>query len=51
MVVQDPRHLLHSTWLKKVNRTLILNVSEENPSPELQELVLFIEIIHANVVY
>lgn len=42
LAVRDPGHLSHSRWLTKASRTLRLYISEENPSPELQQLVLFI---------
>lgn len=42
LAVRDPGHLSHSRWLTKANRTLRLYISEESPTPELQELVLFI---------
>ncbi|KAJ9579138.1 hypothetical protein L9F63_024754 [Diploptera punctata] len=42
LAVRDPGHLSHSRFLTKANRSLRLYISEESPSPELHELVLFI---------
>ena len=42
LVLRDSGYLSRSSWLKKANRTLRLFISEESPSPELQEQVLFI---------
>ncbi|GBM73482.1 hypothetical protein AVEN_6805-1 [Araneus ventricosus] len=42
LAARDPGPLSHSKWLTTVNRTLILYLSEESPTPELQEIVVFI---------
>ena len=41
LVVQDSGHISHSSWLTKACRTLRFYISEETPSHELQEQVLF----------
>lgn len=42
LAVRDPGPLSHSRWLTTANRTLRLYLSEESPTPELQEIVVFI---------
>ncbi|GBL77181.1 hypothetical protein AVEN_201605-1 [Araneus ventricosus] len=42
LTVRDPGLLSHSRWLTTANRTLRLYLSEESPTPELQEIVVFI---------
>lgn len=40
--VRDPGPLSHSRWLTTANRTLRLYLSEDKPTDELEQLVLFI---------
>ncbi|GBO12141.1 hypothetical protein AVEN_204982-1 [Araneus ventricosus] len=42
LAARDPGPLSHSRWLPTANRTLRLYLSEESPTPELQEIVVFI---------
>ncbi|GBO28460.1 hypothetical protein AVEN_8579-1 [Araneus ventricosus] len=42
LAVRDPGPLSHSKRLTTANRTLRRNLSEESPTPELQEIVVFI---------
>ncbi|GBL90178.1 hypothetical protein AVEN_130304-1 [Araneus ventricosus] len=42
LTVPDPGPLTHSRWLTTVNRTLRLYLNEESPTPELQEIAVFI---------
>lgn len=42
LAIRDPGPLSHSRWLTTANRTLRLYLSEENPTSELQEIVVFI---------
>ncbi|GBN58164.1 hypothetical protein AVEN_266583-1 [Araneus ventricosus] len=42
LAVRDPGPLSHSRWLTAPNRTLRLYLSEKSPTPELQEIVVFI---------
>ncbi|GBM73497.1 hypothetical protein AVEN_6817-1 [Araneus ventricosus] len=42
LAARDPGPLSHSKWLTTANRTLRLYLSEESPTPELQEIVVFI---------
>ncbi|GBN55391.1 hypothetical protein AVEN_269507-1 [Araneus ventricosus] len=42
LAVRDPGLSSHSRWLTTANRTLRLYLSEESPTPELQEIVVFI---------
>ncbi|GBN51808.1 hypothetical protein AVEN_207568-1 [Araneus ventricosus] len=42
LAVRNPGSLSHSRWLTAANRTHRLHLSEESPTPELQEIVVFI---------
>lgn len=42
LAIRDPGPLSHSRWLTTANRTLRLYISQENPSVEFQEIVIFI---------
>ncbi|KAL4718870.1 hypothetical protein ACJJTC_004989 [Scirpophaga incertulas] len=40
--IRDPGPLSHSRWLTTANRALRLYISQENPTAEFQEIVIFI---------
>ncbi|GBL90223.1 hypothetical protein AVEN_130338-1 [Araneus ventricosus] len=40
---RDPGPLSHSRWLTTANRTLRLYISEESPTPEVQEIVFILK--------
>lgn len=42
LAIRDPGPLSHSRWLTTANRTLRLYISQENPSAEFQEIVMYI---------